>query len=163
MDTTTTTQTSLGTGTRVGAVELTASDLDRAIAFYQDRLGLQQHGREDDTAALGAGGEDLVVLTENPSARPAGRHAGLYHFALLHPSRVELARAARRLAATRTPIQGASDHGVSEAIYLADPDGNGIEIYADRPREQWGTTADGGLDIYTAALDLDDLLATAAQ
>src|SRR4051794_9325379 len=162
METTTTTP-SLGTGTRVGAVELTVTDLDRSVGFYQDALGLQQHARDDATAtaALGAGGEDLVVLTETPSARPAGRHAGLYHFALLHPSRLELSRAVRRLAATRTPIQGASDHGVSEAIYLPDPDGNGIELYADRPREAWGRHADGSLVMYTEALDLDDLIAVA--
>ena len=103
------------------------------------------------------------MLAENPQARPAGRHAGLYHFALLHPSRLELSRAARRLAETRTPIQGASDHGVSEAIYLPDPDGNGIEIYADRPREQWEHNPDGSLVMYTAALDLDDLLALAGD
>ena len=83
---------------------------------------------------MGAGGEDLLVLHEAPFARPAGRHAGLYHFALLHPSREELARALVRLANTRTPIEGASDHGISEAIYLPDPDGNGIELAADRPR-----------------------------
>jgi catechol 2,3-dioxygenase len=79
------------------------------------------------------------VLVENPAARPAGRHAGLYHYCLLHPSRLELARAAKRLALTRTPIQGASDHGTHEAIYLPDPDGNGIELAADRPRDQWPT------------------------
>ena len=163
MESTTPTRTSLGVATRVGGVELTVTDLDRSVAFYQDALGLRQHSREDDTASLGAGGEDLVTLVENPNARPAGRHAGLYHYALLHPSRLELSRAARRLAVTRTPIQGASDHGVSEALYLPDPDGNGIEIYADRPRDQWGTLPDGSLDIYTAPLDLDDLLAPAAD
>jgi catechol 2,3-dioxygenase len=163
MESTTTPKTSLGAGTRVGPVELTVTDLDRSIGFYQDALGLKQHSRQDGTAALGAGGADLVVLAENPQARPAGRHAGLYHFALLHPSRLELSRAARRLAETRTPIQGASDHGVSEAIYLPDPDGNGIEIYADRPREQWEHNPDGSLVMYTAALDLDDLLALAGD
>ena len=86
---------------------------------------------------MGAGGEDLVVLHEVPSARPAGRHAGLYHFALLFPTREELARAAVRLGAGRVPVDGASDHGTHEAIYLPDPDGNGIELAADRPREQW--------------------------
>jgi len=106
---------------------------------------------------MGAGGEDLVVLVEEQSARRAGRHAGLYHFALLVPSRAELARSLQRLAVTRTPIDGASDHGISEAIYLPDPDGNGIEIAADRPREQWPS-----LDTLTrpAPLDLHALLAT---
>jgi catechol 2,3-dioxygenase len=158
-----TTKPELGAATRVGAVELTVTELDRSVAYYQDAIGLRRHGRDDGSAALGAGGEDLLRLTENPVARPAGRHAGLYHFALLHPSRLELSRAARRLAVTRTPITGASDHGVSEAIYLDDPDGNGIELYADRPRDEWGTTPDGGLDIYTARLDLDDVLAEAAD
>ena len=123
--------------TRLGAVHLTVTNLDRSVAFYQDALGLRLHRREDAVAAMGAGGEDLVVLVEEQTARAAGRHAGLYHFALLVPSREELARALQRLAVTRTPIDGASDHGISEAIYLPDPDGNGIEIAADRPREVW--------------------------
>src|SRR5688500_16699699 len=122
---------------RLGAAHLTVSDLDRSVGFYQDALGLRQHRRDDAVAALGTGGEDLLVLHEEPGARPAGRHAGLYHFALLYPTREELARAVQRLAVTRTPISGASDHGVSEAIYLPDPDGNGIELYADRPRDAW--------------------------
>jgi catechol 2,3-dioxygenase len=159
----TTTTPSLGTGTRVGAVELTVTDLGRSVGFYQDAIGLRQHRREGDEAALGAGGEDLVRLVENPAAQPPGRRAGLYHFALLHPSRLELSRAVRRLAVTRTPIQGASDHGVSEAIYLPDPDGNGIELYADRPRDQWELRPDGSLLMYTEALDLDDLLALAGD
>jgi catechol 2,3-dioxygenase len=129
--------TRLAPETRLGAVELTVTDLDRSVSFYENAIGLRTHGRDDGTAALGASGEDLLVLVENPDALPAGRHAGLYHFALLHPSRLELARAAARLAATRTPIQGASDHGISEAIYLPDPDGNGIELAADRPKDRW--------------------------
>ena len=109
---------------------------------------------------MGAGGEDLVVLEENPQARPAGRHAGLYHFALLHPSREELASALQRLAITRTPMQGASDHGVSEALYLPDPDENGIELYADRPREVWPRAGPGGkVGMFTEPLDVEDLLA----
>src|SRR5215213_71785 len=122
---------------RLGAVHLTVTNLDRSVAFYQDAIGLRQHARDGDVAALGAGGEDLIVLHEAPFAKPAGRHAGLYHVALLHPSREELARALVRLANTRTFIEGASDHGISEAIYLPDPDGNGIELAADRPREAW--------------------------
>src|SRR3954470_24279803 len=122
---------------RLGAVHLTVTDLDRSVAFYQDAIGLRLHRREDPVAAMGAGGEDLVVLVEEQTARRAGRHAGLYHVALLSPSREALARALQRLAVTRTPIEGASDHGISEAIYLPDPDGNGIELAADRPREVW--------------------------
>src|SRR3712207_321440 len=127
----------LADGTRLGAVEVTVTDLDRSIAMYTSAIGLQVHRRDGATAALGAGGEDLVVLHEQPGARRAGRHAGLYHFALLFPSRLELARVALRVAVTRTPIQGASDHGTHEAIYLPDPDGNGIELAADFPRDQW--------------------------
>jgi catechol 2,3-dioxygenase len=129
--------TKLAPQTRLGAVELTVTDLDRSAEFYENAIGLRLHRREGGKAALGAGGEDLLVLVEEPDARRAGRHAGLYHFALLHPSRLELARAAARLAATQTPIQGASDHGISEAIYLPDPDGNGIELASDRPKEEW--------------------------
>ena len=148
--------TKLAPKTRMGAVELTVTDVDRSVSFYEDALGLVTHRREDGRAALGAGGEDLLVLVEDPDAGPAGRHAGLYHFALLHPSRKELARAAARLARTRTPIQGASDHGISEAIYLPDPDGNGIELAADRPRAEWPelSVKSGG----TAPLDQNGIL-----
>jgi catechol 2,3-dioxygenase len=144
---------------RVGAVELTVCNLDRSVDFYESAIGLRLHRREDGRAALGAGGEDLVVLVEDASARRAGRHAGLYHFALLHPSRLELARAAQRLAATRTRISGASDHGISEAIYLPDPDGNGIELAADRGREHWGDLSDPTQAGGPEPLDLAGLLA----
>jgi catechol 2,3-dioxygenase len=127
---------------RLGPVHLTVTDLERSIPFYESAIGLRLARRDGSEAALGAGGEDLLVLTEDPQARPAGRHAGLYHFALLHPSRLELARAAQRLIATRTAVSGASDHKISEAIYLPDPDGNGIELAADRAREHWGDLSD---------------------
>jgi len=148
---------------RLGPVQLTVSDLDRSIGFYERSLGLQLQSRDGDTAAMGAGDEDLVVLVEEPGARPGGRHAGLYHFALLSPSREELAHAVLRLAETRTPIEGASDHGVSEAIYLRDPDDNGIELYADRPREAWPASQTPGerIEMYTIALDVQSLLDTA--
>jgi catechol 2,3-dioxygenase len=133
----TATTATLPASLRLGPAHLVVTDLDRSIGFYERAIGLRLHGRDGATAALGAGAGDLLVLHEDPSARPAGRHAGLYHVALLHPSRRELARAAVRLADTRTPIDGASDHGISEAIYLPDPDGNGLELAADRPREQW--------------------------
>jgi len=147
--------------TRMGAVELTVTALDRSLPFYEQAIGLRTHRREDGRAALGAGEEDLLVLVEEPNAPPAGRHAGLYHFALLHPSREELARAAARLARMRTPIQGASDHGISEAIYLPDPDGIGIELAADRPKEQWPD-----LSVMSAGpdpLDLNALLESVAD
>jgi catechol 2,3-dioxygenase len=152
--------TRLAPETHMGAVELTVTDLDRSVSFYEDAIGLVTHRREDGSAALGAGGDDLLVLVEASDARPAGRHAGLYHFALLHPSREELARAASRLSRTQTPIQGASDHGISEAIYLPDPDGNGIELAADRPKEQWPdlSVMSGG----PAPLDLSALLESVA-
>ena len=145
---------------RLGAVHLTVSDLDRSVAFYESAIGLLSHRRENSTAAMGVGWEDLLLLYEVPGARRAGRHAGLYHYALLFPSREELAHAALRLAATRTPIQGASDHGTHEAIYLPDPDGNGIELAADRPRESWPRPLEyaGG----PHPLDFDGLLATVA-
>jgi catechol 2,3-dioxygenase len=147
--------------TRLGAVELTVTDLDRSVPFYEKAIGLRTHRREDGRAALGAGGEDLLVLVEDPDARPSGRHAGLYHFALLHASREELARAAARLVRMRIPIQGASDHGISEAIYLPDPDGNGIELAADRPKEEWPdlSVMSGGPD----PLDLNALIASVAD
>ena len=148
---------------RVGAVELTVTDLDRSVDFYEYAIGLRLHRREDGRAALGAGGEDLLVLVEDASARRAGRHAGLYHFALLHPSRLELARAAHRLAATRTRISGASDHGISEAIYLPDPDGNGIELAADRGRERWGDLSDPTALGGPEPLDVAGLLALVAD
>ncbi len=143
--------------TRLGPVELIVTDLDRSVAFYQDVIGLRPQRLDPPEAALGVGGEDVLVLVESPGARPAGRHAGLYHVAILLPTRLELARAALRIASTRTPIQGASDHGTHEAIYLADPDGNGLELAADRPREQWP-----GTDHYAAGpqpLDTDSLFA----
>jgi catechol 2,3-dioxygenase len=150
---------SLPDALRLGQVDLTVSSLDRSVAYLQDAVGLQVHTRSDDgVAALGAGAEDLVVLHEHPQARPPGRHAGLFHYCLLFPTREELARAAVRLAATRTPVSGMSDHGTHEAIYLRDPDGLGIELAADRPREAWPSYE----DMYSHGpqpLDIDALLA----
>lgn len=145
---------------RLGTVHLTVRDLDRSVAYYQDVAGLRQHDRADDTAALGVGGEDVLVLHEDPLAREPGRHAGLFHVALLYPSRRELSRTARRLAAGRLPISGASDHGVSEALYLRDPDGNGLELYADRPQDAWPPPTGAGerVGMFTRALDVEDLL-----
>jgi catechol 2,3-dioxygenase len=144
---------------RLGPVHLVVTDVDRSVNWYERALGLRAHKNADGTASLGDGVEPVLVLHEDREARPAGRHAGLYHYALLFPTREELARAALRIAALRSPIQGASDHGTHEAIYLADPDGNGIELAADRPREQWPT------DLYAfgvAPLDLDSLLGSVA-
>jgi catechol 2,3-dioxygenase len=143
---------------RLGPVHLTVRGLDRSVAWYQRSLGLRVHGQEPDVAELGDGSETTVVLHEDPQALPAGRHAGLYHYALLYPTREELARAVVRLAVTRTPIEGASDHETHEAIYLPDADGNGIELAADRPREQWPEHL--GYAGGPKPLDVDDLLAT---
>jgi catechol 2,3-dioxygenase len=142
---------------RLGAVELTVADLDRSVAWYERALGLRVRSRTSTAAELGDGVTTVIVLREDAQATPAGRHAGLYHYALLYPAREELARAAVRLAVTSTQIQGASDHRTHEAIYLADPDGNGIELAADRPRDQW--PAGLGYDAGPAPLDFDSLLA----
>jgi catechol 2,3-dioxygenase len=146
----------------LGPVRLTVSDLDRSAAWYQRALGLRVQRLDPPEAELGDGSRTVLALREDATARPAGRHAGLYHYALLYPSREELARAAVRLGVTRTPIQGASDHGTHEAIYLPDADGLGIELAADRPRELWPTPEEefgrGG----PRPLDLEDLLATVA-
>jgi catechol 2,3-dioxygenase len=144
----------------LGPVHLTVRSLDRSVAWYQDALGLFVDDRDDATASLGAAEGPVVVLHEDPEARLPGREAGLYHYALLYPDRAELARAALRIARARTPIQGASDHGTHEAIYLPDPDGNGIELAADRPREEWPTGL--GYDGGPAPLDLDDVLSVVA-
>jgi catechol 2,3-dioxygenase len=145
---------------RLGAVHLTVSDLERSVAWYGRALGLRMQRRDEAVVELGDGAQTVLVLHEDRRARPAGRHAGLYHVALLHPSREELARAAVRLAATRTPIDGASDHRTHEAIYLSDPDGNGLELAADRPREAW--PAGLGYDRGPAPLDVADLLEAVA-
>lgn len=151
--------------TRLGTTHLTVSELDRSVAFYRDVAGVRQLGRDDAVATLGtASGEELLVLHDDPLARPAGRHAGLFHVALLYPSRHELARTTHRLASSRIPISGASDHGVSEALYLRDPDGNGLELYADRPQAEWPRAEPGTPDrvgMFTRALDLQALLALA--
>jgi len=113
---------------------------------------------------MGTGGEDLLVLVEEAGAALGGRHAGLFHFAILFANRQELARAVMRLATSGTRIEGAADHGVSESIYLRDPDGNGIELYADRPRSQWPPPRHAGerVELYTIALDMKDLMSEVA-
>jgi catechol 2,3-dioxygenase len=145
--------------THMGTVRLTVADLERSIGYYETQIGLRLHTREGGTATLGTGGEDLLALTELPGARPADGYAGLFHFALLVPERADLARWLAHAAADRVQLTGLSDHAFSEALYLRDPDGHGIEIYADRPRETW----EGRVDqlLVTLPLDTDDLLAAA--
>jgi catechol 2,3-dioxygenase len=148
---------SIHPGTTVGPVWLTISSLDRALAFYEHSLGFRVHQRESNTVRLGAGAADLLVLTENAKAWPARGTTGLFHLAVLVPSRLALAQVLRHLAESRVPLHGASDHLVSEALYLADPEGNGIEIYRDRPRAEW--RYDGAeVRMVTDPLDLDGLL-----
>ncbi|MES0361944.1 MAG: VOC family protein [Anaerolineales bacterium] len=129
--------TRLHPGTNLGYVSLTVADLRRSIDFYERSLGFQVQDRENGTAYLGAGGDPLLNLSERPGARLLPRRTGLYHFAILTPSRQALAKSLRNLIDTGTELQGGADHLVSEAIYLTDPDGNGIEIYRDRPRADW--------------------------
>ncbi|WP_354700932.1 Catechol-2,3-dioxygenase [Paraconexibacter sp. AEG42_29] len=147
---------------RLGAVDLTVTHLDQSVAWYTTALGLRVHRHDLDVAELGDGSVTTVVLHEDAQARAPHRTAGLYHYALLYPSREDLARAAVRLSATRVPVQGASDHGTHEAIYLADPDGNGVELAADRPREQWPTPEEEFSGGGPRPLDVDSLLAAVA-
>jgi catechol 2,3-dioxygenase len=150
-------------GVRVGHVHLKVADLDRALGFYQGVLGFeltQRYGRQ--AAFLSAGGyHHHIALNTWESAGgspPPPGSTGLYHTAILYPTRPLLAGALRRLMAAGIPLDGASDHGVSEALYLRDPDENGVELYWDRPREAWPVTPEGQLAMHTRRLDLDDLL-----
>jgi catechol 2,3-dioxygenase len=140
----------------MGLVELSVSDLERSLAYWQRAIGLRVLSREDGTAELGTD-RPLLRVVEAPGARPADGFAGLFHVALLVPDRPALARFLAHAARERIPLEGLSDHAVSEAIYLRDPDRHGIEIYADRPREQW----DGRVMelMTTRPLDVDSLLA----
>jgi catechol 2,3-dioxygenase len=137
----------------IGAVHLMISDVNRSVRFYQTHLGFKLHGTKNGSAVLGADRDDLLILHENKTAPRAHGTTGLYHFAVRVPSRADLARALRRIVDTNTPLQGASDHGVSEALYLEDPDGNGIEIYRDRPRDAW-PFVDGNLEMSSDPIDL---------
>ena len=144
-------------------MHLKVADLERALAFYRDVLGfevMQRYGRQ--AAFLSAGGYHHHIglntwESEGGSPPPMGT-TGLYHVAILYPSRALLADALRRLVKAGIPLEGASDHGVSEALYLRDPDGNGVELYWDRPKEQWPRSPDGGVAMFTRALDVDELL-----
>jgi catechol 2,3-dioxygenase len=146
--------------THVGAVSLTVADLARSLRFYGDVLGLRPVERSAGSTLLVATDEaPLLHLVELPGARPKpARAAGLYHFAILLPGRPDLARWLRHVLASGWPLQGWADHGVSEAIYLADPDGNGIEVYSDRPRAEW-PVSNGELQMVTEPLDAQGLLA----
>jgi catechol 2,3-dioxygenase len=151
-------------GVDIGHVHLKVSDIDRSLDFYCGVLGFEVQDRIGDQAAfISAGGYHHHIglnTWESAGAPPPPRNTtGLYHFAIRYPTRAALADALRRLAEAGVPISGASDHGVSEAIYISDPDDNGIELYWDRPREVWPHRDDGSLDIYTRPLDLRGLMA----
>ncbi|HEY1450936.1 MAG TPA: VOC family protein [Solirubrobacteraceae bacterium] len=150
----------------IASVQLAVSDLARSAEFYERVLGLPLVAREDDRALLGVDpAHPALELRAIADPTPIQPHStGLFHVAWLHPSRAALAETVRRIVRARWPIDGASDHGVSEALYLSDPDGLGIEIYADRPRESWQRPPDGrGVRMVTLALDIDDLLAQAGE
>jgi catechol 2,3-dioxygenase len=147
---------------RPGPVRLTVADLGRSVTYYERAVGLRVLERAGATARLGTGGGELLVLDEVPGARPAPRATGLFHFALLVPTRAALARWLAHALREELSLTGASDHAVSEALYLRDPDLHGIEIYADRPRERW-RGPDGELLLTTFPLDLEDLLRAADE
>jgi catechol 2,3-dioxygenase len=151
-------------GTRIGHVHLKVADLDRALAFYCGVLGfelMQRYGTQ--AAFVSAGGYHhhigLNTWESLGGSPPPPGSTGLFHTAILYPTRAALADALRRLVAAGVPLDGASDHGVSEALYLRDPDQNGVELYRDRPEAEWPRTTDGALAMHTRRLDLDALLA----
>lgn len=149
--------------TRIGHIHLKVSDLDKSLAFYHDLLGfeiMQRYGTQAVFVSAGGYHHHIGLNTwYSKNAPPAPqRAAGLFHTAILYPARKDLAVALKRLIDAGYPLTGASDHGVSEALYLDDPDGNGVELYWDRPREKWPVDAEGNLQMVTEPLDLDGLL-----
>jgi catechol 2,3-dioxygenase len=152
---------------RVGHVHLKVSDLDRSIRFYAEALGFNVTQRLGKSAAFLSAGDyhqhiGLNTWESLASKTPPSRSTGLYHVAFVYPTRRDLALALRRLIQLGIPLEGAADHGVSEALYLRDPDDNGVELYWDKPREVWPYQNDGGLEMFTQPLDLEGLLGEAA-
>jgi catechol 2,3-dioxygenase len=150
--------------TRIGHVHLKVADIDRSLAFYRDVLGFEvTQGYGQDAVFISAGGYHhhigLNTWESKGGSPPPPGTTGLYHLAIVYPTRAALADALRRLIGNHIPLTGAADHGVSEALYLNDPDGNGVELYWDRPQSQWPRNADGTLAMYTHELDFDGLLA----
>ena len=156
----------INSGVRIGHVHLKVADLDRALNFYCGVLGFETMQRVRGAAFISAGGYHhhigLNTWESAGGSPPPLGSTGLYHVAILYPTRAQLADALRRLIAADIALEGASDHGVSEALYLRDPDDNGVELYWDRPKEQWPRDAEGGLAMFTRRLDLMDLLKEAA-
>ncbi len=156
--------TPVAPGTRIGHVHLKVADLERALGFYCGVLGFELQARYGTQAAfISAGGYHhhigLNTWESKGATPPPPGHTGLYHTAILYPTRRDLADAMRRLIAANIPLDGASDHGVSQALYLRDPDENGVELYWDRPQEEWPRDASGALEMGTERLDLKSLLA----
>jgi catechol 2,3-dioxygenase len=150
--------------TMIGHIHLTVADLERSLAFYRDLLGFEVTMRRGDSAVfLSAGGYHhhlgLNTWAGKGATPPPPGHTGLYHFAILYPNRQELAKALKRLMEAHYPVQRTADHGVSEAIYVADPDGNGVELYVDRPSESWPRDAAGNLNMGGRVLNVTGLLA----
>ena len=149
--------------TQVGHIHLTVGDLDRSLAFYRDLLGFEVSARYGDSAVfLSAGGYHHHIglnTWAGVGATPAPKgYAGMYHVAFLYPSRLELAKVLKNLIDAGYPLDGSADHGVSEAIYLRDPDGNGVELYVDRPRKEWKVANDGMVEMVTEPLDINSIL-----
>ena len=147
----------------IGHIHLTVSDLDRSLFFYKELLGFEITTKYGESAVfLSAGGYHHHIglnTWAGPNATPAPKgHTGMYHFAILYPNRLELAKVFKRLSDYNYPFTGFADHGVSEAIYLNDPDGNGVELYVDRPKDKWKVKNDGEVEMVTEPLDLEDLL-----
>ena len=156
-------KTTMPAGTRIGHVHLKVANIERALGFYCDILGFKLMARMGDQAAFIAAGDyhhhvGLNTWESAGGTPPPPGHTGLYHHAILLPTRKALAEAFQRLIDANYPLTGASDHGVSEALYLDDPDGNGVELYRDRPVEEWPRDANGNLTMYSHHLDLEDLL-----
>ena len=156
-------KTSIDPRVRIGHVHLKVADIERALSFYRDVLGFEVTQRFGASAAFLSAGEyhhhiGLNTWESAGGRPPAAGTTGLYHVAVLYPTRAELGDALRRLTKARIALDGASDHGVSEALYLRDPDENGVELYWDRPLEEWPRTPDGGLAMFTKPLDLQSLL-----
>ena len=149
--------------TRIGHVHLKVADLERSLSFYRDLLGFKEMQRYGDGAVfISAGGYHHHIglntwYSKNAPPAPA-RSAGLFHTAILYPTRKDLAQILKRLIEAKYPLTGASDHGVSEALYLDDPDSNGVELYWDKPNDQWPVDSEGNLQMVTEALDLEELL-----
>lgn len=159
------TQQAIHPETKIGHVHLKVADLERALGFYHGVLGFEITQRFGAQAAfLSAGGYHhqigLNTWESEGGQPPSFGTTGLYHLAILYPDRASLADALRRLQKAGIPLDGAADHGVSEALYLRDPDGNGVELYHDRPREEWPKDSEGNLAMYTRSLDLHGLLET---